>query len=230
MTLTAKGLLFPSLRQTLVVVVPFSVAFGGSHTWSTGKVLDTTVNRDVLATGFAFASQTWDKQIIIQGEHYQYVVDDLTLKAVGLPTRGILDRAVANRKHGCRMVVGDSIQYAPEKGKLFILDADGKECKLDIVRQERIPGTASTPLVSPTNANLPVVPVTETGDRSNRSTPLHDADILKLMKAGFSEQMILAKIQSSPGMYELGTDDLWRMKAAGVSENIMMAMMSSLQK
>ncbi len=79
-----------------------------------------------------------DNQIVIRGGEYIYAVDDLSLKAVGIPTQGLLARAIANRKHGCRMVVGDSIQYEQAKNKLFVQDADGKVCKLDIVRQERI--------------------------------------------------------------------------------------------
>ena len=84
-----------------------------------------------------------------------------------------------------------------------------------------------------TNSDYAVRPadmIVANDSKPARAIPLHDVDILKLMKAGFSEQMILAKIQSSPGMYELGTDDLWRLKAAGVSENIMMAMISTLQR
>ncbi len=85
----------------------------------------------------------WDKRFAVEGGGYIYTVDDLTLRAVGMPTHGMISRAIANRKHGCRMVVGDPIQYAQEKDKLFILDPDGKECKLDIIRQERVQNTVS---------------------------------------------------------------------------------------
>ena len=56
---------------------------------------------------------------------------------------------------------------------------------------------------------------------------LSNSDILKLKEVGFSEQMIVAKIKSSPGNYGLGTDDLMSLKAAGVSENILNAMMTA---
>ncbi len=79
-----------------------------------------------------------DNHVLIKGDDYVYAVDDLSLKAVGMPTYGIVGRAIANRKHGCRMVVGDPIRYEQAKNKLFVQDADGKVCKLDIVRQERV--------------------------------------------------------------------------------------------
>jgi hypothetical protein len=46
------------------------------------------------------------------------------------------------------LVIGYSIQFSQEKSKntMLILDANGKECKLDIVRQEH---AATTPEHSP---------------------------------------------------------------------------------
>ena len=84
-----------------------------------------------------------ENHVLIKGDDYVYAVDDLSLKAVGMPAYGIVGRAIANRKHGCRMVVGDPIQYEQAKNKLFVQDADGKVCKLDIVRQERVVNTQS---------------------------------------------------------------------------------------
>jgi hypothetical protein len=44
---------------------------------------------------------------------------------------------IANRRHGCRFIVGDNVKYSQEKGDLWVLDADGKEFKVPILRQER---------------------------------------------------------------------------------------------
>jgi len=44
---------------------------------------------------------------------------------------------IANHRHGCRFVVGDDVKYSQERGDLWVLDADGKECKEPILRQER---------------------------------------------------------------------------------------------
>jgi len=82
-------------------------------------------------------------QLLIVGNEYAYLVNDDVEKAVGSPLRGSLSRAIANRKHGCRYIVGDSIQYAQEKNNLWVTDGDGKKCKLEIVRQERLASAAT---------------------------------------------------------------------------------------
>lgn len=110
-----------------------------------------TVNATTEASGQSTTNGTMqvqhtvfqDNQIFIQGGNYIYTVNDLTQKAIGFPAQGALARAIANRKHGCRTVIGDPIQYEQVKDKLFVRDPDGKVCKMDIVRQERIPNTQS---------------------------------------------------------------------------------------
>jgi len=46
-------------------------------------------------------------------------------------------KAQTNRRRGCRFIVGDETKYAQEKRNFYVIDADGKECRLNIVRQER---------------------------------------------------------------------------------------------
>jgi hypothetical protein len=92
----------------------------GSAT-ATGQSTSTTSIRRV-------AVQT--NELLIEGDDYSYVVQDSRRK--GGP---ILATALANRKHGCRFVVGEDIKYAQEKGDLWVLDADGKECKISILKQ-----------------------------------------------------------------------------------------------
>jgi hypothetical protein len=53
------------------------------------------------------------------------------------PLRSVGSAIASLRQHGCRFVIGDSLRYAQEKGKFYAIDADGRECKLAIVRQER---------------------------------------------------------------------------------------------
>jgi hypothetical protein len=140
---------------------------GKDRDWQTGRVLDSQSGRIYVQTGARTTATTngtvspdygagstvnasttantrvdqtaiQDTQLWIVGKEYGYLVNDSVQKAVGLPTHGIITRSIANRKHGCRFVVGDEIKYSQEKGKLFAIDADGREYKLDIVRQERL--------------------------------------------------------------------------------------------
>jgi hypothetical protein len=56
---------------------------------------------------------------------------------------------------------------------------------------------------------------------------LTNADIIKLKKAGFSDPLLIAKIKSSPGNYQLGADDMLSLKKAGISDAVMTAMMEA---
>jgi hypothetical protein len=66
------------------------------------------------------------------------------------------------------------------------------------------------------------------GSPATTSGPvLTNADILTLKKAGFGDQLLIAKIKSSRGNYQLGATDLVSLKNAGVSDAVMAAMMEA---
>ncbi len=91
-----------------------------------------TVNATTTATTRVRHVEVDTNSLLIVGADYIYTVQDSTRHGGGL-----LTAALANRKHGCRFIVGDEIKYSQEKSRLYVLDADGKECKLEIARQER---------------------------------------------------------------------------------------------
>lgn len=53
---------------------------------------------------------------------------------------------------------------------------------------------------------------------------LTNADIVQMRKAGLSEEITLSKIAGSSANFEIGTQDLIRLKEAGVNDNIINAM------
>jgi hypothetical protein len=55
---------------------------------------------------------------------------------------------------------------------------------------------------------------------------LNNEAIVKMVKAGLAEELIVSTIQSQPGSYSLGADDLIALKSAGVSEKILAAMVA----
>jgi hypothetical protein len=57
-------------------------------------------------------------------------------------------------------------------------------------------------------------------------TPLTNMSVIKLVKAGFKEKTIIAIINSRPNHFKMDTDQLIQLKHNGVSENIIMAMLS----
>jgi hypothetical protein len=55
---------------------------------------------------------------------------------------------------------------------------------------------------------------------------LNNDSILKLVKSGLGENLIVSMIQNQPGQYSLTPDDIVKLKQAGVSEKIMTAMVT----
>ena len=55
---------------------------------------------------------------------------------------------------------------------------------------------------------------------------LTNDSIVKMLKAGLSEDIVLSSIHSQPGKYSTGADDLIALKGAGVSDKIISAMIA----
>ena len=136
--------------------------------WKTGKVQDSAVDKSVYRTRSSASASTIGaispdygagstvhatttantrvrnvtvktNTLVILGDEYAYTVEDASQRTDSLRAGSLLGAALATRKHGCRFIVGEEIKYAQEKDRLYILDADGKECRLDILRQEKRP-------------------------------------------------------------------------------------------
>lgn len=57
--------------------------------------------------------------------------------------------------------------------------------------------------------------------------PLNNSAVIKLVRAGFKEKTVIAIIRSRPSQFDLAPDQLIELKRSGVSENIILAMLSS---
>jgi hypothetical protein len=57
-------------------------------------------------------------ELYIVGPEYAYTVQDMKTRR-------------------CRYIVGDEIKYAQDKSILYLIDADGHECKAQVMKQER---------------------------------------------------------------------------------------------
>jgi hypothetical protein len=109
--------------------------FGTASTAGTGT---TVMSGTATASGQSTSSTAireiavQSNELLIVADKYLYVVQDSKTYIRG----ALLRNAIVNRKHGCRFVVGEDINYAQEKGDLWVLDPDGKECKVPILRQQ----------------------------------------------------------------------------------------------
>jgi hypothetical protein len=60
--------------------------------------------------------------------------------------------------------------------------------------------------------------------RASPGVMLTNADVVEMQKAGLSEEITLSKIAGSPANFDIGTQDLIRLKEAGVNDDIINAM------
>lgn len=122
-----------------VTTLQSSTAMSGTATARSETVSSTAIQRVAVQTN----------ELLIVTHRYLYVIEDTRSYATGR----LLMNALANRKHGCRFVIGEDIKYAQEKGYLWVLDPDGKECKIPIVRQQVLEkdssATGGAPLPAP---------------------------------------------------------------------------------
>jgi len=119
-------------RVVFAAVIASAVGLGApkNRAWQTGTIVTSKTTTDsvehsgeghgLLTTVIANRTTTTNStQTQILGGGFSYLVID-------------------HRKHPCPFIEGDDIQYEHQKAKLDVLDADGKECKLDIIRQVRL--------------------------------------------------------------------------------------------
>src|ERR1044072_7744462 len=57
--------------------------------------------------------------------------------------------------------------------------------------------------------------------------PLTNASVVRLVKAGFKEKTIIAIINNRPSEFKLDTEQVINLKKNGVTENVILAMLSS---
>jgi hypothetical protein len=74
------------------------------------------------------------------------------------------------------------------------------------------------------STDAPAAPNTSADRRISPGVVLTNADIVQMQKAGLSEEIILSKIGGSTAKFDIGTQDLIRLKEAGVNDNIINAM------
>jgi hypothetical protein len=127
-----RGKVVGSATNTAVYARGSTTTATTTGTVSPGYGAGSTVQANTTATTTIRHVQVDTNTLLIVGDDYVYTVQD-SRRGGG----GLLTTAIANRKHGCRFIVGDEINYAQDKRDMHVLDADGKECKLQIIRQEK---------------------------------------------------------------------------------------------
>jgi hypothetical protein len=117
-----------------------------------------------------------------------------------------LTRALANRKHGCRYIVGNAIQYAQEKNILYVRDTDGKEGELDIVRQERLQTQ------SPSQTVAAVRPLEKPVTRAQHYTTA-DGEFRAQLNAEFQEILEISNQLAAGDQHAGEKSEMWQRAA-----------------
>jgi hypothetical protein len=73
---------------------------------------------------------------------------------------------------------------------------------------------------------ITVAPVLSVAQSTDNNTPLDNAAIVKLVRAGFKEKSIITIIASRPARFELSTERMIDLKRSGVSEKVILAMLA----
>jgi hypothetical protein len=107
--------------------------------WNTGTVTDSSAALTHAAPTPANPSGEFtDRRTVIDGVEFRYEINDTVAKSDVPDFQGWLGVGHPNHGRDCRFIVGKLVLYRQEKNKLRVLDADGKQCLLDIARQETI--------------------------------------------------------------------------------------------
>jgi hypothetical protein len=127
-----------TLRFTLAILLAAGLlAAKKDRMWLTGKVMASrtvevgaTAGPGSYVGGFhpppaVVARTITAAELEIFGGDYAYTIRDLGSGAIV--------------RRPCRYIVGDPIKYAQEKSVLYLLDADGTECRAQVMTQERLP-------------------------------------------------------------------------------------------
>lgn len=126
------------LLLSVLLTMPL-IARHAEPDWKTAKVLDANMAKSLPgdpATGLhPFTLES--NQLLLQSPDFSYIIRDDRFRGGANPAE-VFTLSIAGRHHGCHFIVGDSIKFYQDRLELVVLDADGKRCKVNVLRQERI--------------------------------------------------------------------------------------------
>jgi hypothetical protein len=146
----------PCSCAALVIALAYPCFGAKKRDWQPGKVLDADVYEYQTQSGSHTGGRVDGKgnvgldttnstetvkqtRYVIIGGSYRYVVEETNASSDWGPDHALITRRLRRR---CHLIVGDSIQFAEDRTTLRLIDADGRECKLEVLRQERISSPA----------------------------------------------------------------------------------------
>ncbi len=110
------------------------------HDWKIGRVVDSFTAKNYFVNGGLVEMTIRDTELAIVGNGFAYILRDFRVQGGGTPPPipHVIIQTISNRHHGCRFIVNDDVPFYQSKSVLHVMDADSKECTVDILRQERL--------------------------------------------------------------------------------------------
>jgi len=151
------------------------------------------------------------------GKMFYTVNETKGVDKVAIRLRAIEDRKGQSHVTATAVTTGAVAVFVPVAAPFFLL-RKGK----DVIVPE---GTRIEAFV---DGDHTIVTAVERRTAAEKSGPqLTNADLLALHRAGFGEQVLLAKIEASPAAFSVEAYDLVVLKRAGVSERVIAAMLAA---
>lgn len=111
------------LALCCLIFLPLILAATKDRNWKAGKVAaDSSINRPEYASGAPHHTANDPNILIIRGDDYIYTAEE---------------RHAWNS--WCLLIQGEEIKYSQDNRRLYVIDADGYKCRLDILKQEKRP-------------------------------------------------------------------------------------------
>jgi hypothetical protein len=122
--------------------------------------------------------------------------------------------------------VGASVRFAVEDKTMFVSMA-GKEYKLSILGVRA--SVAKAPPPAPEAAAIPAT-VAAPKPAAQTSEILDNDAVVKMIVGGLKEDTVVSVVQARPGNYNLTSDALLGLKAAGVPQSVISAMTAKMKR
>jgi TonB family protein len=200
------------MKLAISILAVAAALSASDHAWQTGKVLDANKTKSSAVTGADIqdnghvniqSTTVTNTYLVVVGSEFAYTVADTRAQGSLMPHSGmapeLITQAISNRGHGCRFIVNDDVKFYQDKTTLHVIDADGKECRTDIVRQERIVKPVSTQTAAPMPTAQPAQGRELPAPPPPRPTLRHDEnsgtdDRIYRVGPGVSQPVVISKI------------------------------------
>jgi hypothetical protein len=143
--------------------------------WKPGHIIDAQIQETGGYVAIGAAAVPLRNQVVTLAGDFLYTVDRIHAGS----SATIISR--------CRFIAGSDVRYRQEKQKLWIIDADGKECQGEITRQEQQSANSASSESRPRATEADIVEALVTAATKHPDLKAYDTQmnaLMQMFKAG----------------------------------------------